>query len=150
MNLVIISGNLGADPEIRATQSGSAVGNIRVATKERRKKGEAWEDHTEWHRVVLFGKDAENVGKHFKKGDGIVIEGKISTSKYTDKQGVEKYSTEIICNRWEFGIGKAGGGGDRAPSSGGGQYGGDTRGGYGGAGGNSGGGAPPDDDSIPF
>jgi single-strand DNA-binding protein len=94
--------NLGADPESRVSQSGTTVCNLRVATNERVKRGETWEDHTEWHRVVTFGKLAENCAKYLEKGRQVYIEGKLRTSKYTDKNGVEKYSTEIIADQVHF------------------------------------------------
>ncbi len=102
MNRATIIGNLGADPETRTTQGGSVIGNLRVATRERVKKGDEWVDHTEWHRVTLFGKTAENAQKYLKKGSQVAVEGKIRTNKYTDKEGVERYSTEILADTIEF------------------------------------------------
>lgn len=102
MNRATIIGNLGADLETRTTQGGSVIGNLRVATRERVKKGDEWVDHTEWHRVTLFGKTAENAQKYLKKGSQVAVEGKIRTNKYTDKEGVERYSTEIVADTIEF------------------------------------------------
>lgn len=152
VNRVTLVGNLGADPEVRTSNSGMAIANLRIATTERKKAQDGtWADHTEWHRVTCFGKDAENVQKFCKKGRQLYVEGSLRTTKYQDKKtGEDKYSTEIVAHQIKFlGGGREEGSADRGGSSGGGsQYGGDTRGGYGGAGGNTGG-APPDDD-IPF
>jgi single-strand DNA-binding protein len=97
INKVILVGNLGRDPEVRYLPSGDAVVNISIATTDKwkdRQTGEAKET-TEWHKVNFFGKLAEIVGQYLKKGSTIYIEGSIHTRKYTDKDGAEKYSTEI-------------------------------------------------------
>lgn len=97
VNKVILVGNLGRDPEVRYLPSGDAVVNISIATTDKwkdKQTGEAKET-TEWHKVNFFGKLAEIVGQYLKKGSTIYIEGSIHTRKYTDKDGVEKYSTEI-------------------------------------------------------
>lgn len=101
LNKVILVGNLGADPEIRQA-SNTAVCNLRVATNEREQKDGGWVDRTEWHRVVCFGKTAENCEKYLKKGRQVLVEGKIQTKKYTDKEGVERYSTEIVAHAVQF------------------------------------------------
>jgi single-strand DNA-binding protein len=100
VNKVILIGNLGADPEIRYLASGEAVANIRVATTEswKDKSGEK-NEHTEWHRVSFFGKLAEIVSEYLKKGSPVYIEGKIRTRKWQDKDGQDKYSTEIVADR---------------------------------------------------
>jgi single-strand DNA-binding protein len=168
VNKVILLGNLGRDPETRYTTGGDAVTNLSIATSEqwKDKNGEK-QEKTEWHRVVLFGRTAEIAGEYLKKGRSVFIEGRLQTRKYTDKDGVEKYSTEIVGDRMQliggqregggapggdedFGGGaseRGGGGGGRAPA----------RGAGGGApSGGRGGGAPagkkPDDfdDDIPF
>jgi single-strand DNA-binding protein len=109
VNRVILLGNLGADPETRTTQSGTAVTSLRVATSERRKdKDGQWSDHTEWHRVTCFGKTAENAAKYLSKGRQVYVDGKISTTKYTDKDGVDRWSTDIIANDLKFIGGGAG------------------------------------------
>lgn len=98
VNKVIIVGNLGQDPEVRYMPSGGAVANITVATSE------SWNDkgtgekkeQTEWHRIVLFGKLAEIAGEYLKKGSQVYIEGKLQTRKWTDKDGVERYTTEVV------------------------------------------------------
>jgi single-strand DNA-binding protein len=99
VNKVILVGNLGADPESRTTASGVQVTTLRLATTERRKDAES---QTEWHRVVCFGKTAEAVQKVLTKGRQIYVEGKIHSYKYTDKQGVERYMTEIVADTVQF------------------------------------------------
>ena len=123
VNKVILLGNLGRDPETRYTTGGDAVTNLSIATSEqwKDKNGEK-QERTEWHRVVLFGRQAEIAGEYLKKGRSVYIEGRLQTRKYTDKDGVEKYSTEIVGDRMQLiGGGRdAGGGGDVEFSSGGG------------------------------
>jgi single-strand DNA-binding protein len=102
MNRVIITGNLGADPELRQTASGMAVANLSVATNERIKKGDTWEDHTEWHRVVVFGSQATTCDKFLSKGSKVAVEGKIRTRDYKDRTGQDRRSTEILADRVEF------------------------------------------------
>lgn len=103
MNKVIIIGNLGQNPEIRHTADGKAVANLSIATSEKYygKDGKLKED-TEWHRVVLYDKKAELASKYLKKGSKIAIEGKIKTRKWQDKQGVDRYTTEIVGFQMEF------------------------------------------------
>jgi single-strand DNA-binding protein len=144
VNKVILVGNLGADPEVRTTQGGMAIANLRIATSERRKGQDgAYSDVTEWHRVTVFGKDAENAQKFLKKGRQVYIEGSIRTQKYQDKKtGEDKYSTEIAANQIKFLGGGREEGGDRGGSSGSSApSGGGSYGGYG----NSSGGNPDDD-----
>jgi len=93
VNRVIIVGNLGRDPEVRYTASGDAVANIAVATSYKPKDKDPV---TEWHRISFFGRLAEIVGQYLKKGSAVYIEGRLQTRKYTDKDGVEKYATDII------------------------------------------------------
>jgi len=100
INKVILVGNLGADPEVKYGASGSANTSLSIATSESwtdKTSGEK-QERTEWHRVKIFGKLAEIAGEYLKKGRQVYIEGKLSTSKYTDKQGVERYSTDIIAS----------------------------------------------------
>src|SRR5690348_10384557 len=114
VNKVILLGNLGRDPETRYTTGGDAVTNLNVATNEqwKDKNGEK-QERTEWHRVVLFGRQAEVAGEYLKKGRSVYIEGRLQTRKYTDKDGVEKYSTEIVADRMQLvGGGREGGGGE--------------------------------------
>jgi single-strand DNA-binding protein len=131
VNKVILLGNLGRDPETRYTTGGDAVTNLRIATSEqwKDKSGEK-QERTEWHTVVLFGRTAEIAAEYLKKGRSVYIEGRLQTRKYTDKEGVEKYSTEVVADRMQL-IGGA--------REGGGGSGGDAD--FGGAAG-SGGGAP--------
>jgi len=121
VNKVILIGNLGRDPETRYTTGGDAVTNLNIATSEtwKDKAGEK-QEKTEWHRVVLFGRQAEIAGEYLKKGRSVYIEGRLQTKKYTDKDGVEKYSTEIVGDRMQLLGSKDGGGGGDAEFSGGG------------------------------
>jgi single-strand DNA-binding protein len=173
INKVILVGNLGADPETRAMPSGTTVANLRIATSEswRDKQSGEQQERTEWHRVVLFGRLGEIAAEYLKKGSQVYIEGSLRTRKWQDKQGQERYSTEIVGNDMQMlggrgagaGGGAAGGGGDFERGSGSGSAGG--RGGRtsgGGGGGDSypdeyahssGGGsgkAEDFDDDIPF
>jgi len=161
INKVIIVGNLGADPETRYTSNGTAITSLRLATSEAwtdKQSGEK-QERTEWHRVKLFGKLAEIAGEYLKKGRQVYIEGSLRTDKYTDKDGIERYSTDIIASEMQMlrGQGEGGGqqrGGDRS----GGQRRGTNDGGYG-SGGSWGGGHqrsahpfsdPMEGDDIPF
>ena len=103
VNKVILVGNLGRDPEVRYLPSGDPVANITIATssKYKSKTGEMVEE-TEWHRVTFFGKLAEIVGQYLKKGRSVYVEGRIKTRKYTDKDGTEKYATDIIANEMQL------------------------------------------------
>lgn len=113
VNKAILLGNLGKDPEIRYTQSGSAVCNFSLATTERRKQGEEWVDHTEWHNIVVFGRRAELCGQYLQKGSQAFIEGRIQTRKWEDRDGNTRYSTEIVANDVQFlGRTKGQGGGE--------------------------------------
>src|SRR6476661_648217 len=112
VNKVILIGNLGADPETRYLPSGDAVTNIRIATTDswKDKSGEK-QEHTEWHRVAFFGKTAEIAGEYLKKGSPVYIEGRIRTRKWQDKEGQDRYSTEIVADRMQLLGGRGGGGG---------------------------------------
>lgn len=116
VNKVILIGNLGRDPEVRFMPSGDAVANLAIATshKYKNKAGEMIEE-TEWSRVTLFGRTAEVAGEYLKKGRSVYIEGRLKTRKYTDKDGVEKYATDIIANDMQMLGGREGG--DDAPPS---------------------------------
>jgi single-strand DNA-binding protein len=141
VNKVILVGNLGADPETRAMPSGITVANLRIATSEswRDKQSGEQQERTEWHRVVLFGRLGEIAAEYLKKGSQVYIEGSLRTRKWQDKQGQERFSTEIVGNEMQMlGSGRGGGGG--AASSGG-AAGGSGYGGSGSAGGRSSGGA---------
>ena len=115
VNKVILIGNLGKDPEVRYAPSGSAICNITLATSRNWKdktSGERQEE-TEWHRVVFFDRMAEVAGEYLKKGKSVYIEGRLKTRKWTDKEGVDKYTTEIMADRMEMlGSREGGGGGD--------------------------------------
>ncbi|MBA8884194.1 single-stranded DNA-binding protein [Dokdonella fugitiva] len=134
INKVILVGNLGADPETRYTANGSAITSIRIATSESWKDKQTGEqqERTEWHRVKFFGRLAEIAGEYLKKGRQVYVEGSLRTDKYTDKDGVERYSTDIIANEMQMLGGPGGGGGG---GEGGGYGGGGGGGGYGGGGG---------------
>jgi single-strand DNA-binding protein len=169
VNKVILVGNLGRDPEIRSMQSGEEIAQLSLATSEtwRDKASGERKERTEWHRVVIFNENLVKVAKQYlKKGSKVYIEGSLQTRKWTDKDGAEKYTTEVVLQRFRgeltmldgregggSGGGSYGGGGDDYGSSGGGSGG----GGYGGGGGgrsSGGGGAAPRrddmDDEIPF
>tara|TARA_R110000823_G_scaffold171312_2_gene303791 strand:+ start:682 stop:1083 length:402 start_codon:yes stop_codon:yes gene_type:complete len=102
INKAILLGNLCADPEMRSTQSGMAIANMRIATNSRRKVGDSWEDVAEFHTVVAFGKTAENIEKFCAKGKQLFIEGRIQTRKWQDKEGRDRYSTEIVADNVRF------------------------------------------------
>lgn len=107
VNRAIILGNLGADPELRYTSAGEPVATLRVATTERWKNKEnEKQERTEWHRIVLFGAIAEVAHKYCSKGNPVYVEGKIRTRKWTDKDGVERYTTEIVGDNLQL-LGKA-------------------------------------------
>jgi len=96
LNRALVMGNVGRDPELRYTPGGAAVCTLRVATTRPRKGGERRPEDTEWHSIVLFDKQAEVASKYLKKGNPVYIEGYLRTRKWTDKQGVERFSTEIV------------------------------------------------------
>jgi single-strand DNA-binding protein len=103
LNKVMLIGNLGADPEVRYTPNQQAIGNLRVATAERRKGQDGqWTEHTEWHRVVVFGKTAENCAQYLTKGRPVYVEGRLQTRKWQDKEGKDRYSTEIVASTVQF------------------------------------------------
>ncbi len=162
VNKVILVGNLGRDPEVRHTQSGDAIVHFSIATSETwrdRASGERRE-RTEWHRVVIFNEHLGKIAQQYiHKGSKVYLEGQLQTRKWTDQQGMERYSTEVVLARFRGeltmldsrgggGGGDFGGGGDMA---GGGAPGGDGGGGGGGdTGGSSGPGDADLDDEIPF
>ena len=123
VNKVIIVGNLGRDPETRYLPSGDAVSNINVATTDRYKDKATGEmkEATEWHRISFFGKLAEIAGQYLKKGSQVYVEGSLRTRKYTDKDGIEKYPTEIRADQMQMLGSREGMGGNRAESSDGGE-----------------------------
>jgi single-strand DNA-binding protein len=125
INKVILIGNLGADPETRAMPSGTTVANLRVATSEswRDKQTGEQQERTEWHRVALFGRLAEIAGEYLRKGSQVYIEGSLRTRKWQDKQGNERYSTEIVGNELQMLGGRGGGGAPGAGAEAGGRSG---------------------------
>lgn len=132
INKVILIGNLGRDPELRYTQSGSAVANLSVATTRAYTNSRTNErvEETEWHRVVVWGKQAEHCNQYLAKGRQVYVEGRLQTRNYEDKDGIKRYSTEVVADTVQFLGGRGGGGGDF-----------DNDGGYGGGGGGGGGGS---------
>lgn len=165
VNKVILIGNLGKDPEVRHMNDGNPIVNLSVATSESwrdRTSGER-KERTEWHRVVIFNdKLGEIAQKYLQKGSKVYLEGELRTRKWTDQQGVEKYSTEVVLQRYRGELtmldtrGGGGGGGDYGGGQGGGgDFGGGSSGGGDNFGGGGGGGAPSGgggdlDDEIPF
>ncbi len=123
INKVILIGNLGADPETRSLPSGMTVTNIRIATSESWKDKQSGEmkEQTEWHSVALFGRLGEIAGEYLRKGSQVYIEGRLRTRKWQDKQGNDRYSTEIIANEMQMVGGKGGGGGGMREGGGGGE-----------------------------
>ena len=111
VNKVILVGNLGRDAETKFTGNGFAVSRFSLATTDRRKDSKTgeWVDKTEWHRIVLLGKQAESLQDYLKKGKQIYVEGRLETRSWDDKDGQKKYSTEIIADRIQL-LGSAGGG----------------------------------------
>ena len=158
VNKVILIGNLGKDPETRYLPSGDAVANFSVATTEKFKdKSGAMQEHTEWHRISFFGRQAEIAGEYLKKGSPVYVEGRIRTRKWQDKEGNDRYSTEIVGDRMQL-LGGRGGSESmqREPAMAGSGDGGGMRGGGGSGGearkpaGKKGGGFDEMDDDIPF
>jgi single-strand DNA-binding protein len=162
VNKVILIGNLGADPELKYTPSSRALCNLRIATTDVFKdKGGQRQERTEWHRVTVWGDQAENCSKYLSKGRSVYVEGRLQTRSY-DKDGQKHYATDVVAERVVF-LGSGGGGGP--PGEGGARRGGGGGGGGGGASGRPGwgnegpapggddgdtGGPPPSDDDIPF
>ena len=126
VNKVIVLGNLGRDPEVRYTPSGSAVCNLRIATTRNWKNKDSGErmEETEWHSVVLYDRQAEVAGEYLKKGRSVYIEGRLKTRKWQDKDGMDRYTTEIIGDSMQLlgGRDAGGGGGGGAEDEGGGGY----------------------------
>ena len=169
VNKVILIGNLGADPEVRRTQDGRPIVNLRLATSENWKDKATGErkEKTEWHRVVIFNENLCKVAEQYlKKGSKVYIEGQLQTRKWQDQSGAERYSTEVVLQNFRGELTlldrPGGGAGGASGSGGGGEFGGDDAGDFGasgpsrkvaaaGAGGRGGGGPRGDmDDEIPF
>jgi single-strand DNA-binding protein len=102
INKVILLGNLGRDPELRYTSSGTAVCNFSVATNESYKKNGEWTNETTWHDMVIWGVSAENIQKVLSKGDLAHFEGKINKREWTDKEGVKRIATEVVVSDWKL------------------------------------------------
>jgi single-strand DNA-binding protein len=111
VNKVILIGNLGQDPETKYMPSGSAVSNLRIATTESFKDRETGQqqERTEWHSVAMFGRLAEVAGEYLRKGSQVYIEGRLRTRKWQDKQGQDRYTTEIIADQMQMLGGRGGG-----------------------------------------
>ena len=116
VNKVILVGNLGADPETKYLPSGDAVANIRLATTDRWKDKASGEmkEATEWHRIAFFGRLAEIAGEYLKKGSQVYVEGRIRTRKWQDKEGQDRYSTEIVADAMQM-LGSRAGSGEPRP-----------------------------------
>lgn len=112
VNKVILIGNLGRDPEVRYAPSGQAVANVTIATSESWKDKNTGEkqERTEWHRIVFFGRLAEIAGEYLKKGSQIYVEGRLQTRKWQDKEGNDRYTTEIVANEMQMLGSRAGAG----------------------------------------
>jgi single-strand DNA-binding protein len=119
INKVILIGHLGQDPEVRALPSGSSIANLRIATTEswKDKQSGEFKEQTEWHTVVLFGRTAEVAAEYLKKGSQVFIEGRLRTRKWQDKEGKDRYSTEIVGNDMQM-LGGRGQGGSGAGGGG--------------------------------
>jgi len=138
VNKVILIGNLGRDPEVRYTANGAAICNVTIATSRNWKDKNSGEkvEETEWHRVVFYDRLAEIAGEYLKKGRSVYVEGRLKTRKWTDKDGVEKYTTEVIADNMQMLGGREGMGGGHEEGGGGGRsYGRDSGGGSEGGGG---------------
>jgi len=111
VNKVILVGNLGRDPEVRYSPDGAAISNFSIATTDtwRDKATGEKKESTEWHRIVFFGKTAEIVAQYLKKGSAVYVEGALRTRKWTDKEGQERYTTEIVGDRMQMLGGRSGG-----------------------------------------
>lgn len=122
INKVTLIGNLGQDPELRTTGGGTSVVNLRLATTDRRKDRDGnWSDHTEWHSVIVFGKTAESVVQHCRKGRQLYIEGRLQTRQWEDRDGGKRSSTEVVADVVRFLGAKDGGsqsGGQRGGNGG--------------------------------
>ncbi len=159
INKVIIIGNLGQDPDTKAMPSGMTVCNLRIATSESWKDKQTGEmkEQTEWHSVAMFGRLAEIAGEYLRKGSQVYIEGRLRTRKWQDKQGNDRYTTEVVANEMQMLGGRGGGGGGQSMGGGGGESRGSASSGGRSGGGDSGGGEPVRsstegdfDDDIPF
>ena len=99
VNRVTLLGNLGQDPEVRSTANGTPVANFTMATSRRWKEGDELKEHTDWHRVVAFGRTAEIIGEYVRKGSQLYVEGRLQTRAYLDRDEARRYVTEVIAQR---------------------------------------------------
>jgi single-strand DNA-binding protein len=153
VNKVILVGNLGKDPETRYMPSGSAVTNLTLATSESWKDKQSGEqqERTEWHKIAMFGRLAEIAAEYLRKGSQVYIEGKLRTRKWQDKEGKDRYTTEIVADEMQMLGGKGGGGASAGAAAGAGAMAGAGAASGGRAAVNDSGGPPGDfDDDIPF
>jgi len=134
LNKVMLIGRLGKDPEVRYTQGGTAVASFSIATTEKFKKGDEWEEKTEWHAITVWARLAEIAGEYLAKGKEVFIEGRLQTRKWQDKDGKDRYTTEIVGEKMQMLSGKGEGGSSK--SEGGNK--GDNQSSNGGGGGNGG------------
>jgi single-strand DNA-binding protein len=102
MNKAILMGRLGRDPELKRTQAGGAVVSVSLATNEREKQGDAWVDVTEWHYIVAFGRTAELMAERCRKGDPVLVDGRMKTRKWTGQDGVERQRCEVVASDVRF------------------------------------------------
>lgn len=118
INKVILVGRLGADPDLRFAPNGTAIARFNIATTDRVPAGEGnWEDRTEWHRVVVFGKLAETCGNYLSKGRLVYVEGRLRTQQWEDSQGIRRYTTEVVAREIQF-LDSAGGASQHAGTRG--------------------------------
>lgn len=118
VNKVILVGNLGRDPEVRYSPNGAAIANVTIATSEGWKDKQTGEmqERTEWHRIVFFSRLAEIAGEYLRKGSQIYVEGRLQTRKWQDKEGQDRYTTEVVANELQM-LGGRSGGSNQAPDS---------------------------------
>ena len=117
VNKVILVGYVGQDPEARFTQSGTAITNLSIATNESWKNQNGdYQDRTEWHRIVIYGKMAETASQYLKRGQQVYVEGRLATNEWTDKNDIKRKTTEVRCDAFTM-LGKKGEGGGQYPPS---------------------------------
>ncbi len=117
LNKVMLIGNLGADPEIRTTGSGQSVCNFNIATTRRWNRDGQTQEETEWHRIVVWGRQAENCKEYLSKGRQIFVEGRLQTRQWDDKEGNKRYTTEVVAQSVQFLSGGRGAGAGASDSS---------------------------------
>lgn len=102
MNKIILLGRLGQEPELKYAKSGTAILTVSLATSDAYKENDEWKERTEWHSIVMFGRRAETIAEYCSKGDQLLVEGKLQTQKWQDKDGNDRYKTEVISQQVEF------------------------------------------------